>query len=194
LSKELVGKVSNRGNIMISKVEAARELAEFDELWMESWREKGYGFEDSKKALGRFLFMCEGEYVGTIEFKLFKNSTIEEIFSFSSFQYIKDNIEHVAEIDKLSIKKENRKKQILNHILSLMTHFAEDNHIRYYIALIEPKLFFSLKAFYHLPVKKLGRKFFYKGDDVIPISFDVRIVNQNKDKYEWLMDRAVTRI
>lgn len=171
---------------MIQKVSNAEEINIFNQIWMYCWHEKGYEIQFSEKTLGRFIVSdSDNNFVGTVEFKSYCHSDIEENFAFSRFDYIKTNKNNTVELDKLSILPEKRGKNVLSELLTLITDFAFENKVRYYIALIEPKLFLTLKRFYKVPVMKLGPSFYYKGDDVVPMCLDAEIVYNEKEKYKW---------
>lgn len=171
---------------MFEEVNTNEKLAIFNNIWQQCWLEKGYELELSNAVLERFLVRIDGEYQGTIELKKLKGSQIEEVFPFSSFEYIKVDFEYVVEIDKLSILPPGRRKNALGKILSLLTYYSKEYDIRQYIGLMEPKLYIALKRFYRIPVIKLGEKFYYKGDNVVPISIDPRQIYQYKENYDWI--------
>lgn len=175
----------------VQKVTTPFLQEKFNQIWETCWKEKGYELEYSKHA-NQFIF---GAGKGCVELKqfrheiddFFKTSKDNDIknFRFSKLEEIKHCLDKTFEIDKLSILKENRGKRILDDILLFLGDFALENNVKYYIALLEPKLFLSLKIFYHLPIKKVGKTFHYKGDKVVPIVFNVEKANQERHKYNW---------
>ncbi|PLT32128.1 GNAT family N-acetyltransferase [Bacillus sp. V5-8f] len=180
---------------MIKKVNSTVELNVFNSIWLQCWEEKGYEAEFSEHVFGRYLVSnSAGEHIGVFEFKKLTHSLIDEEFPFTSFAFIKDNIEKTLELDKLSILPSYRGGKVLSEMLTHMIKVAVENDISYFIALIEPKLYLALKRFYKAPIQKLGDVFFYKGDNVVPISIDLKLVINNIENYDWYNDSVLVRI
>jgi hypothetical protein len=75
----------------------------------------------------------------------------------------------------------------LDRLLLAVSLYTELHNYPLCIGLIEPKLFIALQKFYRLPIEQVGRRMYYKGDDVIPFIIDVYSVNQNKNNFPWLI-------
>lgn len=67
---------------------------------------------------------------------------------------------HVMEIDKPAIARHYRGGKLLTTIMNFFTHRAFQNEVKYYIALILPKLYYAIQFFYKLPIKKTGEIFY----------------------------------
>lgn len=178
---------------MYKRVENEIERAMFNFIWMTAWREKGYEFEFTEKALEQFLILSEDDqYAGTVEFRPYKPqlSALDQIAPFYDHPLIKDDYDKVAEIDKVALLPEYRGKCIAE-LLSSTVHFAEDNHFHYYISLLEPVFCRALIISFHVPLYKLGKKIFYKGDYVIPVIFDMKAIYEHQEKFDWLIRKPV---
>ncbi|PLS17838.1 hypothetical protein CVD28_09055 [Bacillus sp. M6-12] len=180
---------------MIKKVNSTLELNVFNSIWLQCWEEKGYEAEFSEYVFGRYLVSNnDGEHIGVFEFKQLAHSLIDEEFPFTSFPFIKENFEKTFELDKLSILPAYRGGKVLSEMLSHMVKVSIENDISYFIALIEPKLYLALKRFYKVPIQKLGEAFFYKGDNVVPISIDLKLVINNLENFDWYYDSVLVKI
>jgi hypothetical protein len=172
---------------LFKKVENPLELMIFNRIWMAAWEEKGYELEFTETA-DRCLVEDElGLFVGTVEFIPYVPlNDIDQVFPFHSIEPIQNHSGKIVEIDKLALKKEYRGKN-LDRLLAVISQYTEYHDYHFCIGLIEPKLFIALKKFYRLPIEELGRRMYYKGDDVIPMIIDVSYANQNKNNFPWLM-------
>jgi hypothetical protein len=170
---------------MYKSVDTFEKRQAFNQIWMECWKEKGYEleFEEGNDAL-QFLFMFKGKYVGTLELKHFQ-SQMNDIFPFFKVKHIQRNANSVLVIDKLSILKEYRGEKILGNMLILIAEKGNELKVKNFIALIEPKFYIALRRFYKAPIVRLGEQFWYKGDYVVPISFDPSLYFLDKEKYSW---------
>ncbi|WP_099354741.1 GNAT family N-acetyltransferase [Fredinandcohnia onubensis] len=168
---------------MYEIVDSENKLKEFNRIWMECWKEKGYEIEPVRGE--KFLFKNDKVYVGTMEL-----TPIHNDFPFKEHPSVKGK---VFEIDKLAILPEHRRSKILANILSTIYQFGIENEVTCFVALIEPKLFKALKVFYKLPVYQLGEKFWYKGDEVVPFAILPEDV-LNEENYPWYVGKRFKRL
>lgn len=174
---------------MFKRVENELEFAMFNGIWTTVWNEKGFEFEFSEVFLERYVVVTEeGHYVGSIEIKPYtEESSMNEIGPFLENPWIREEMGHIAEIDKLAILSTFRGRYVTD-LLSAIVHYAEMNQISYYAMLLEPVLMRALRISYHVPIQKVGGRVFYKGEDVIPSIVNAREVYMNKERFTWLVD------
>jgi hypothetical protein len=155
-----VGRVEE---IMFQKVTSRTDLEIFNKIWKTSFSQKKYELEEYEWDSKRFLVENQfGEKKGTVELIPYtmdkKKSTIEDMFEFSSLEMTKKtSLQHIYEIDKLSVSEEGRKEGTLENILQFLIEFAIENNVFYYYALINPLLFRAIKISYGFPVEKAGK-------------------------------------
>ncbi|CAM3322476.1 hypothetical protein PALU110988_16140 [Paenibacillus lupini] len=174
---------------MFKSVKSEWELAMFNSIWVSVWEEKGYELEYTNQVVERFLAVSDdGEYVGTSEIKpyLLGHNEIESVAPFRHHPKIIDDPARVAEIDKIAILQHFRGQQPISDLLSSAVYCAEKYNFRYFISLLEPVFYRALRITFHIPMEKVGGKQFYKGDDVIPVLFDMEHIYRNKKQYDWL--------
>lgn len=174
---------------MFKPVETEKDQQQFDGIWTAVWREKGYELEYSEHVLERYVAVApDGTCAGTAEIKPYSlnDSAINQIAPFATHPKITGFPGRVAEIDKMAILPEYRGK-LIAYLLSASVHCAEQYGCRYFVSLLEPVFFRALRISYHVPMEKIGEKIFYKGDDVIPVIFDMEHIYSNKSDYEWLV-------
>lgn len=176
---------------MYMKVDSFALLNEFNQIWMECWVEKGYGFEMSEMDADRFLIIDPNEQkVGTIEFKQYSlnpANNINSVFPFHELEKIKSlKSEHIMEIDKVAILKNHRGKN-LERLLTLYVEYAQSRQISHCVVLLERLFYRALKTVYKIPLETVGEKIYYKGDYVIPSILYPREIYENKDNYSWLI-------
>lgn len=182
-------KIQRNGvEIMFKRVESELELAMFNGIWTTVWAEKGFEIEFSKQAIERFVIVTsEGHYVGTSEIKPYSvdSSPINDVGAFRTHPKVIEAGDAVAEIDKIALLQSYRGLYIAD-LLSSVVYIAEKLKIKYFVSLLEPKFLQALRITFQVPLEKVGGKVFYKGDDVIPVLFDMEQMYCNKDSYDWL--------
>ncbi|OME80732.1 hypothetical protein BK120_18825 [Paenibacillus sp. FSL A5-0031] len=174
---------------MFKRVENELELAMFNGIWTTVWMEKGFELEFSEHTLERFVIVTEeGHYVGTSEIKPYSltSSSINDAGPFQTHPKIIEAGDAVAEIDKIALLRSYRGRHI-SDLLSSAVYIAEKLQLKYFVSLLEPKFMRALRISYQVPLEKVGEKVFYKGDDVIPVLFDMEKMYRNKNSYEWLV-------
>jgi hypothetical protein len=177
------------GGKMFFKINNKNEeqLEIFNKIWIECWKEKGYELEFTETA-DRFIIQDDkGNNFGTVEFIKYINgqNNCEQVFNFNAIPEIIQFSDQVIEIDKISILKNYRGKNIERLFYSIYNYSIEHN-IKYGIGLIEPLFYKTLKLFYKFPIFKLSKQVFYKGDWVIPIIFKFEYFNKDKESYTWI--------
>lgn len=164
------------------KVANTTELKQaFNAIWETCWEEKGFEFEENPHA-DYFVYEEAGVKCGAFQLCDLTNLPLEADSVYLTHPTVKENRNQVVEIDKLSILKTYRGTAILPQLLVFMATYATKRNKRYFVALCEPTLFIALRRMYNVPVEKLGKPFFYKGDNVVPILIDIaQAKNQFKE-------------
>ncbi|WP_138755330.1 hypothetical protein [Paenibacillus sinopodophylli] len=174
---------------MFKRVENELEMAMFNGIWTTVWMEKGFELEFSNHTLERFIVVTEeGHYVGTSEIKPYclHSSVINEVWPFQTNQKVIEAGNAVAEIDKMALLSPYRGRY-LSDLLSSAVYIAEKLQLKYFVSLLEPIFMRALRISYRVPLEKVGEKIFYKGDDVVPVLFDMEQMYRNKERYDWLV-------
>ncbi|OMF23444.1 hypothetical protein BK133_24450 [Paenibacillus sp. FSL H8-0548] len=174
---------------MFKRVENELELAMFNGIWTTVWMEKGFELEFSEHTLDRFIVVTtEGYCVGTSEIKPYSltTSAINAAGPFQTNRKIIEAGHAVAEIDKIALLKTYRGR-FISELLSSAVYSAEKLKMKYFVSLLEPVFMRALRISYQVPLEKIGEKVFYKGDDVVPVLFDMEQMYLNKQLYEWLV-------
>jgi hypothetical protein len=187
-----IGKMTG-GAILFKKVKTEEELTLFNNIWMENWSKMGFETEPFKGLAKRYIVHNEYQQpAATVELipynpdhnALKETSTIEDLFRFSEIEKIQTSKHQCYEIDKVSILEKYKGQRVLDNILNLLFHFAEENEIKYYLAVTEPLFFRTLKH-YKVPIIKLGNIIHHKGYKVIPSLIDAENGVQNREKFDW---------
>ncbi|WP_053372326.1 hypothetical protein [Paenibacillus sp. FJAT-27812] len=174
---------------MFKRVENELELAMFNGIWTTVWMEKGFELEFSENALERFVVVtAEGHYVGTSEIKPYSliSSSINDAGPFQTYPKVIEAASAIAEIDKIALLRPYRGRYIAD-LLSSAVYIAEKLQMKYFVSLLEPVFLRALRITYQVPLEKVGEKVFYKGDDVVPVLFNMEQMYRNKQRYEWLV-------
>lgn len=174
---------------MFKRVETDWELARFNDIWTTVWKEKGYELEYSDEVLERYVAIAgDGTIAGTAEIKPYRlnGSAINRVAPFARHPKIADNPGQIAEIDKMAVLPQYRGK-LVSDLLSSAVYCAERYRFRYFVSLLEPVFFRALRISYRVPMEKIGEKTYYKGDDVIPVIFEMEEIYTHKSKYDWLV-------
>ncbi|WP_435923394.1 hypothetical protein [Paenibacillus sp. DYY-L-2] len=172
---------------MYKLVKTIEEEMIFDGIWKEAWLEKGFELEWAEEVLDRCLVFDEADTpVATVEMKPYSReySFLNEIAPFHEHPVLLADSGLVAEVDKVAVHKDHRGKN-LDRLLATIVMYAETNHIRHYVTLLEPLLFRALRISFHVPMSRVGERVFYKGGDVIPTIIHAADFYENKERYDW---------
>ncbi|WP_456276860.1 hypothetical protein [Bacillus sp. AK128] len=181
--------------IIYIKVKTVAEMNAFNQIWMDCWLEKGYMLEPVAEISDRFIILNDSnKKVGTIEFKPYFPTTdnnINTVFPFHRIEFIEKNPMKVVEVDKASILKQHRGKN-LERLISLCINYTQSNQIDYCVVLLERLFYKALKNVYKIPLEAVGDQIYYKGDYVIPtILFPSKLDGELKKKYK--LDNIVAK-
>ncbi|WP_226667521.1 hypothetical protein [Metabacillus litoralis] len=131
--------------------------------------------------------------IGTIEFIPYHpenpNSTVEgpNRYQFSRLDEIKLNHQHIWEIDKLCIHEEYQRRGIFPIFMKVFYDHCSKYNPKYYLALIEKKLFRMLKISFSLAVEQKGDDIIGPNTALIPMIFDVEKMMKDKNKVDSLL-------
>lgn len=163
-----------------TEVSSIEQLKIFNELWVEVWQEKGYELEFTEEECDRFILFEDELAIGTIELKKHNGvSKINETFPFNltTFDYCK-----VVEVDKIALIKKHRTIKNFGKLLILLSNYTYAYRVDCFIGLVEPMLYRLLHMKFGNIIEKIGEKFYYKGDFVIPITIETRkLLYDNSD-------------
>lgn len=177
-------------------VKTEAELETFNSIWMENWKKKGFELETYGGIAERFIIHSKsGIPAGTVEFvpyrpdyrNLRETSTIEDLFCFTKIGQVKKHIDRCYEVDKVAILSEFRGQMVLDSLLNLIFRFSVQHNIKYYLAVIDP-LFFRTLRHYNVHVEKVGEVIEYKGYRVIPSLIDAEYGIKNKKELDWYVE------
>lgn len=175
---------------MYIKVETLADLNLFNEIWMECWLEKGYMLDPTFDETDRFIILDEdNREIGTIEFKPYyptMNNYINTVFPFHELEKVEMNPMKVIEIDKVSILKKYRGKN-LERLLSLFVHYTDYHQMNYCVVLLERVFYKALRHVYKIPIETVAEQMYYKGDYVIPAIIHSHEVYNHKGDYPWIV-------
>ncbi|MGP1907747.1 hypothetical protein ACTSEZ_06215 [Metabacillus sp. JX24] len=183
----------------IEKVCNEKQQKEFENTWETLCSKMGWFNDPYSKHGVRYLIVLgennNREIIGTIEFIPYHpnnpHSTVEgktEI-SFSLLPEFKNNYKRIWEIDKLCIKQEYQRKGYFYLILYVFYYHVRQYSPRYYIALIEKKFFRMLKISFGLHVEKVGEELIGPGTSLVPVTFDIERIMNNKKAVDSLLEK-----
>ena len=155
-----------------TKVSSIEQLKVFNELWVQVWQEKGYQLEFTEEECDRFILFERELPIGTIEFKKYNRSSI--INGTFPFYLTTSNYAKVVEVDKIALIKKHRTIKNFGKILRLLSNYIDTYRIDGFIGLMEPMLYRLLHIKLGDNIISAGKKFYYKGDFVIPIFFETQ--------------------
>jgi hypothetical protein len=180
------------GTLVLHIVSSDHLKKKFDEIWTSVYLKSNYELEpfNGDEVIRYLVKHREQElYVASIEvvFNYAKNGQdYDYLFAFSSLGEIKSDLEHTVIIQKVAILQEYQNQGYLEVLLYTLSLLKEEHNLRFGIAFIEPNLYLALKMLYRISVKRCGKKFLYKGDEVIPVLIDIRDTYNRTDELSWL--------
>jgi predicted GNAT family N-acyltransferase len=169
-------------NEMYDKVSTEKEMDIFKEIWYTVCEEKNFESEDFNPEAEHFLIKnSNGEYIGTMEigeYKPDKASTVQEYYDFTQDERIKNNLGFVYEVDKVCIKKEERRNNGVHTIIQIFVDHATEHDARYYLAATEYIFYRAIRSFYGFGVEPKGEKLKYDGFYLMPSMLDAQTVKR----------------
>lgn len=142
---------------------------------------------------GRGGIIHRKKVIGTIEFIPYQrdnpNSTVEgpKRCEFSKFEDVLANQDRTWEIDKLSIHENEQGKGYFQEFMHVFHNHVMTYNPKYYLALIEEKLYQKLRQTYRLKVEQRGEIIPGKNTAFRPILFDVESLLLDANKVKQLL-------
>ncbi|MCM3339265.1 hypothetical protein M3650_11620 [Paenibacillus sp. MER TA 81-3] len=164
----------------------------FQSIWTTVWKEEGYEIEPSAHTLAQVLVFNEANVpVGTFELKPyhFDGSPLNEIAPFREQAEITADPCSVAEVDKVALLREYRGPNV-SRLLSSIVHYSRQYNIVHCACLMEPVFARALRISFHVPMRQVGKKTYYKGDDVVPTLIHVGDIWHDPESYPWYISMS----
>ncbi|MBN8251494.1 hypothetical protein [Priestia flexa] len=175
---------------MYDIVKTAKQQKIFQNIW-EYFCEKYKWYNDPYSAEGvRYLliaptrkFYHRRRFMGTIEFSPYsvyeasKASGVRK-YDFSRHAEIYEERTRVWEIDKLCLHLNYQRQGYFSHFFSIFNHHAKIYQPKYYIALVEKKLYRMLRFSYHSWVEQTGPELVGPTTSLIPVIIHIEKMMQ----------------
>ncbi|MFG6149963.1 hypothetical protein [Halobacillus sp. B23F22_1] len=124
--------------------------------------------------------------IGTVEFIPYNptnpHSTVEGRYPFSKLNEITSNLDFVWEIDKLCIHEDFQRAGNFEVFMHIMYDHILRYKAKYYVALIEKRLYRLIKFYYGYGVERTGSELAGPASTLIPVMIDVEKI-VTKEKY-----------
>ncbi|GIN73207.1 hypothetical protein J14TS2_36820 [Bacillus sp. J14TS2] len=173
---------------MFEIVKTARQQRRFAETWEYFCALYGWYNDPYAKNGIRYNLLNPNKrkiVIGTIEFIPYDpknpNSTVEGRWAFSQYTDIRDDQERVWEIDKLCLHKDYQRKGYFKHFWSVFYHHMCQHQPKYYIGLMEKRLFRMMRICFGLAVEQRGESLPGQSTELVPVIFDVEQIMQNQE-------------
>lgn len=166
---------------MYELVKTKRQERNFNQTW--DYFCQTYGWHNDRRTarglnynlvVPRDRFLKRRRIIGTIEFAPYKTPSVnQEVdrlgrFNFMKFTEVRNHLDHVWEIDKVSILEEYQRKGYLKYFFPLIVDHAVKHQVIYYISLIELHFYRLLKYKYGTLIEKKGNAFITSSTTLIP--------------------------
>lgn len=188
---------------MYELVKTRRQQRKFEKTWeyfcaKYNWHNDPYAKDGQRYN----LIISEGNFykrkkvIGTIELIPYdpnnKNSTVEgpDRFRFSKCDDIRLNKDRIWEIDKLCIHKSYQRQGYFRNFLHIIFYHATENHAKYYLALIEHKLYRMLKFILGSSIEQKDDPIAGSTTSLIPVVIHIEKVLNDQEKTSKLLDRV----
>lgn len=188
---------------MYAKVTSKRQDRVFRRTWeiccaKYGWANDPYAPDGVRYVLlrGGRMPLLRRRTVGTIEFIPYRpdnpRSTVEGPYKhrFSEEPEIRDDPSRIWEIDKLCIAEAYRRQGHFGTFLEIFYDHAASNTPRYYIALIERRLYRMLRIVFGLGIEQRGPAMEGPTSALIPVLFDVGRILADKTEVARLLREA----
>lgn len=172
---------------MFINVKNEEERGKFERLVQESWND--YGLKYESHGGEKFLILNkEGVVVGTIEMCHYQpqKSFVDKWFPYYKDDLISQQNKKVVQISNVSIQAAHRGQKNLERILAMIYRFGQWHNIEYFIGLMEPMFYKSLKIHYKLPINKIGKLVRLKHYPVVPIVINFQQFKSDKKQEDLI--------
>ncbi|WP_431800792.1 hypothetical protein [Halobacillus andaensis] len=131
--------------------------------------------------------------IGTIEFIPYDPanppSTVEGRYKFSTHKEIQSHQQKVWEIDKLCIHETYQRKGNFESVLHILYDHAMTHYPKYYVALMEKRLYRMVKFYYGYGVEKKGEELLGPTSSLVPVIIDVEQITSRQEYLEKLIGK-----
>lgn len=165
-------KGEDKMNTNFRKINSQADLREYDKIWKAAWKEKKFPIEENVNA-DKYGILENDKIVGTMELSIYDElSSTENIYRFSKEPIIQMHKGEIGLIDKVSIQKNNRGKLMnMMKMIQILENYVQENPIKYFVALMEPRFFETLTRFCHMSGKPFANGKTFDGE--LAVYFDV---------------------
>jgi hypothetical protein len=180
---------------MYELVETSRQQKKFEKTWEYFCKKYGWMNDPYAKNGHRYnIVIYQGfiykrkKAIGTIEFIPYdpnnKNSTVEgpDRFKFSKYDEIRLNKDYIWEIDKLCIHQNYQRQGHFHTLLRIISQHAIQNNAKYYLALIEEKLYRMLRISFGSFIVRKGEAFIGPSTSFIPTVINIQGILYDEEK------------
>lgn len=185
---------------MYELVKTSRQQKKFEKTWeyfcaKYDWLNDPYA-KDGKRyclILRQGIIYKRKKTIGTIEFIPYnpnnKDSTVEgpDRFHFSKYDEIKLNKDYTWEIDKLCIHQDYQRQGYFHNFMHVIFHHATENHTKYYLSLMEQKLYRMLKFMLGSFIEQKGEPLVGKTTSLIPTVIHIENILNDTEKTRKLL-------
>lgn len=191
---------------MYALVGSKRQDRSFRRTWAFFCSKYGWGNDPCAKEGVRYVLLRGGRMpfvrrrtIGTIEFIPYRpgnpRSTVEGPYKhpFSSEPEIRESPYRIWEIDKLCIAEAYQRQGRFGTFLEIFYDHAERFAPRYYIALIERRLYRMLRIVFGLGIEQRGPVMQGPTSALIPVMFDIERIMRDKARVARLLEEAKRR-
>ncbi|WP_404452320.1 GNAT family N-acetyltransferase [Virgibacillus necropolis] len=184
---------------MYGLVKTKRQQKNFEITWeffcdQFGWQNDPYaenGCRYNLYLLGK-CFYRRNKVIGTIEFIPYDpknpNSTVEKRFSFSKFDEIRLYHNRIWEIDKLCIHKDYQRKGHFHDFLQILYDHALEYKPKFYVALIEKKLYRMLRISFGQRVRQSGDALVGPTTELIPTVIEISEMMNDKEYVKKVLE------
>src|SRR5690625_1076274 len=180
---------------MYELVKTSRQQKQFEKTWeyfcaKYDWVNDPYakdGLRYNLIAYHGFIYKRK-KTIGTIELIPYdpnnKDSTVEgsDRFHFSKYDDIRLHKDHIWEIDKLCIHKDYQRQGYFQNFIHIIFYHATENHAKYYLALIEQKLYRMLKFILGSAIEQKGDPIAGSTTSLIPVVIHIEEILNDEEK------------
>lgn len=186
---------------MYERVKTRYQQKKFEEIWeyfctKYDWLNDPYAKNGQRYNLithQGFIYKRK-KAIGTIEFIPYdptsKNSTVEgpDRFEFSKYNEIRLNQDHIWEIDKLCIHQDYQRQGYFRTFMHILYHHATENQTKYYLSLMEHRLYRMLKFMLGAFIEQKGEPLVGPTTSLIPTVIHVEKILEDKEKTRKLLE------
>ncbi|MDG5472598.1 hypothetical protein P6709_12650 [Jeotgalibacillus sp. ET6] len=174
---------------MFQVVKTQKQQKLFEETW--EYFCKKYRWVNDPYAKNGIRYMLlrpkeikdKNSILGTIEFipydPLNAESTVEGRFKFNDLSEIKENQDRVWEIDKFCLHKDFHRIGYFSLFFQIFYHHVYEHHPKYYVAIVEKKLYRMLKILLGSMAAQVGESLPGPSTSLVPVIIHIEAIKNN---------------